>query len=74
MPQDVKDVLYETFDKAMASDEVKAFGEEKYYILSGLRGPEANEVFAALESNFAWTLWELGAADVNPADLNIPKP
>ncbi|MBI9101813.1 MAG: tripartite tricarboxylate transporter substrate binding protein [Spirochaetales bacterium] len=74
VPQEVKDVLYEAFDKSMASDAVKAFGEEKYYVLSGKRGPEANEVFAALESNFAWTLWDLGAADVNPADLNIPKP
>ncbi len=73
-PQEIKDVLYATFDEAMVSDEVKAFGEEKYYILSGLRGAEANAVFAALESNFAWTLWELGAADVNPEDLNIPKP
>ena len=35
---------------------------------------KANEVFASLESNFAWTLWELGAAEVNPEDLNIPKP
>jgi tripartite-type tricarboxylate transporter receptor subunit TctC len=73
-PQEVKEVLYKAFDTAMASDAVKSFGEEKYYVLSGKRGPEANKVFAALESNFAWTLWELGAADVNPADLNIPKP
>lgn len=74
VPQQVKDVLYKAFDEAMASDAVKKFGEEKYYVLSGKRGPEANKIFAALESNFAWTLHELGAADVNPADLNIPKP
>ncbi len=74
VPQEVKNVLYDAFDKAMATDSVKKFGKEKYYILSGLRGPEANAKFAALESNFAWTLWDLGAADVNPADLNIPKP
>jgi tripartite-type tricarboxylate transporter receptor subunit TctC len=74
VPQERKDVLYAAFDKAMASDAVKKFGQEKYYVLSGKRGPEANKVFAALESNFAWTLWELGAAEVNPADLNIPKP
>ena len=67
-------MLYAAFDNAMKSDAVKKFGEEKFYILSGKRGPEANKVFAQLESNFAWTLWELGAADVNPADLNIPKP
>jgi len=72
--QEKKEVLYAAFDEAMASDAVQTFGEEKFYVLSGKRGPEANEVFAQLESNFAWTLWELGAADVNPADLNIPKP
>ena len=32
------------------------------------------EVFAKLESLFAWTLWELGAAKVNPETLGIPKP
>jgi tripartite-type tricarboxylate transporter receptor subunit TctC len=69
VPQEVKNVLYDTFDKAMASDEVKQFGKDNYYILSGKRGPEANAVFSALESNFAWTLWELGAADVNPARI-----
>ena len=71
--QDIKDVLYAAFDKAMKSEAVVKFGKEKYYILSGKRGPEANKVFDALESNFAWTLWELKAAEVNPADLNIPK-
>jgi tripartite-type tricarboxylate transporter receptor subunit TctC len=74
VPQEIKDVLYAAFDKSMASEAVKNFGKEKYYVLSGKRGPEANAVFASLESNFAWKLFELGAADVNPADLNIPKP
>jgi len=73
-PQDRKEVLYQAFDQVMQSQAVLDFGKEKYYVLSGKRGPEANKVFAGLESNFAWTLWELGAADVDPADLNIPKP
>jgi tripartite-type tricarboxylate transporter receptor subunit TctC len=72
--EEKKEVLYTAFDEAMASQAVKYFGKEKYYVLSGKRGAEANKVFDALESNFAWTLWDLGAAEVNPADLNIPKP
>jgi tripartite-type tricarboxylate transporter receptor subunit TctC len=72
--QGIKDVLYAAFDEAMASQTMADFAAEKYYKLSGLRGPDANAVFAQLESKFAWKLWELGAADVNPADLNIPKP
>jgi hypothetical protein len=58
----------------MATDKVKSWAKENYYLLSGKSGAEAREVFSALESNFAWTLWDLGAAKVNPETLNIPKP
>jgi tripartite-type tricarboxylate transporter receptor subunit TctC len=74
VPQEIKEVLYSAFDQAMASEAVQKFGKEQYYVLSGKRGQEANTVFDKLESNFAWTLWDLGAAQVNPENLNIPKP
>ena len=35
---------------------------------------EARKEFAKLESLFAWTLWDLKAAKVDPATLKIPKP
>lgn len=72
-PANVKAKLVEAFNTAMASQAVKDFGKNSYYILSGATGEEASKVFDALESNFAWTLWELGAAKINPADLGIPK-
>ncbi len=74
VPQEAKDVLVETFNKAMATDKVKTWAKENYYLLSGKTGSESKAVFDALESNFAWTLWELGAATVNPETLGIPKP
>ncbi len=74
VPQNVKDVLRDAFAEAMETDSVKEFGKKNFYILSGKVGEEAGKVFDSLESNFAWTLWELGAAKVNPADLGIPKP
>jgi len=73
-PEDAKAVLVDAFNKAMATDKVKTWAKENYYLLSGKSGAEANAVFSALESNFAWTLWELGAATVDPATLGIPKP
>ncbi len=73
-PDNVKEVLSAAFEEAMQSDAVKDFAAKNYYSLSGKNGPEAAEVFAKLESLFAWTLWDLDAASVNPETLGIPKP
>lgn len=73
-PGEVKQVLGEAFEAAMQSDAVQTFGEERYYVLSGAWGDEANEIMAGLESAFSWTLWEEGIAVDNPADLGIPRP
>jgi tripartite-type tricarboxylate transporter receptor subunit TctC len=73
-PEDAKAVLVDAFKKAMATDKVQSWAKENYYLLSGKTGAESKAVFDALESNFAWTLWELGAAKVNPETLGIPKP
>jgi tripartite-type tricarboxylate transporter receptor subunit TctC len=73
-PAEAKAVLVDAFKKAMATEKVKSWAKENYYLLSGKTGAESKKVFDALESNFAWTLWELKAAKVNPASLGIPKP
>ena len=73
-PAENKAVLVDAFKKAIATDKVKSWAKDNYYLLSGATGDESKAIFSALESNFAWTLWELGAAKVNPADLGIPKP
>ncbi|WP_018698263.1 tripartite tricarboxylate transporter substrate binding protein [Amorphus coralli] len=73
-PDDAKKTLTEAFKKAMQADAVQSWAKDNYYDLSGLAGDEASAVFANLESNFAWTLHELGAASVDPAKLGIPKP
>ena len=73
-PKEAKGVLESAFKKAMASDAMKKFGKENYYLLSGKTGAEAKKEFNQLESLFAWTLWELGAAKVDPSTLKIPKP
>ena len=73
-PSGAKAVLVDAFKKAIATDKVKKWAKDNYYLLSGKTGAESKAVFDALESNFAWTLWELKAATVNPAELGIPKP
>jgi tripartite-type tricarboxylate transporter receptor subunit TctC len=73
-PADAKAVLVDAFNKAMATEKVQTWAKENYYLLSGKTGAESKAVFDALESNFAWTLWELGAATVEPSKLGIPKP
>jgi len=74
VPAEAKAVLVDAFKKGMETDKIKKWAKDNYYLLSGKTGAESKAVFDALESNFAWTLWELGAAKVNPADLGIPKP
>ena len=73
-PDDAKAVLTEAFGKAMQSDVVTEWAASNYYDLSGLAGDEASAVFAKLESTFAYTLQDLGAATVDPATLGIEKP
>ena len=74
VPAEHKAVLVDAFKKAIATDKVKNWAKDNYYLLSGKTGAESKAVFDALESNFAWTLWELKAAKVDPATLGIPKP
>ncbi len=73
-PDEVKATLTEAFDAAMQSEAVQGWLADNYYDASGLSGDDAKAEFDRLESLFAWTLHELGAASVDPADLGIPKP
>ena len=52
-PEEAKQVLRAAFKKAMATDKVKSWAKENYYLLSGKTGAESKKVFDALESNFA---------------------
>jgi len=74
VPEEVKEIIADVFKKVITSDFMKNWAEQNYYTLSGKTGKAAREEFNKLESLFAWTLWELGAAKVNPETLKIPKP
>ncbi|MEL6751358.1 MAG: tripartite tricarboxylate transporter substrate binding protein [Pseudomonadota bacterium] len=73
-PDDAKEAVTAAFKKAMESDTVKEWAAKNYYDLSGQAGDEASATFSNLESNFAYTLKELGATTVDPESLGIAKP
>lgn len=73
-PDEVKAKLTEAFDKAIASDVVAEWAAANNYDIGGQSGAEATAIFDKLESTFAWTLWDLKAAKVDPSNLSIPKP
>jgi len=60
--------------KKVLPDAVKKWASDSCYVISGKTGAGASAVFARLESLFAWTLYDVGAAKIDPAELGIPKP
>ena len=72
-PEAVKATLQAAFKKAMTAAPVLKFGEDRYFTMKGLVGKEANDIFDKLESVFSWTLWDLGAAKIDPSTLGIPR-
>lgn len=73
-PDEVKAKLTDAFNKAIASDVVAEWAAANNYDIGGQSGAEATAIFDKLESTFAWTLWDLKAAKVDPSTLSIPKP
>lgn len=71
---DVKASLGAAFEAAMASDTVAEWAAANNYDIGGQHGEEAQALFSNLESNFAYTLQELGVATVDPASLGIEAP
>ncbi len=72
-PEPIKAKLQAAFKTAMQAEAVKKYGAERYFTMKGFVGKEANDIFDKLESVFSWTLWDLGAAKVDPATLGIPR-
>ena len=74
VPDDAKSRITAAFNAALETDAVKNWAKDNYYIISGKSGDEASAIFASLESKFAWTLYDLGAAKHSPEKFGIPRP
>ncbi|NSX53647.1 Bug family tripartite tricarboxylate transporter substrate binding protein [Parasulfitobacter algicola] len=70
----VKAILTEAFDKAMAGDTVKEWAMANNYDIGGQSGADAQALFSKLEATFAYTLKNLGSTTVDPMSLGIMKP
>ena len=64
--------LKEAFLYAIDTDEVKEFAASKGYNIIGLTDDEADQFLSYSISGYAWTIYNAGLADGNPADAGIP--
>lgn len=69
----IKTKLQDAFKKAMQAEAVQNFGKERYFVMSGICGEEANKVMLNLEKVFSWTLYDLGAATKSPEEFGISR-
>lgn len=73
-PKAVLEKLNDAFKKAIATDAVRKWAKDSYYVLTGDVGAEATAKVDKMESLFSWTVYELGAGKRSPAKFGIPKP
>ncbi|MCC8164315.1 MAG: hypothetical protein LIO86_14420 [Lachnospiraceae bacterium] len=71
-PEEIVDALTEAFEYAIQTDEVVEFAESKGFNIIGLTGEEADQFLSYSVSGYAWTIYNAGLADGNPADAGIP--
>ncbi|HSK68883.1 MAG TPA: tripartite tricarboxylate transporter substrate-binding protein [Candidatus Limnocylindria bacterium] len=71
-PQEIVDKLTEAFNYAITTDAIKDFAASKGFNIIGLTGEEADKFLAYSISGYAWTIFNAGLAEGNPADHGIP--
>jgi len=72
-PAPVVAKIRDAFDSAVASDAWAAFCESKGLQITSLTGSQSDETCARLESIYAWGLYDIGMAAVEPGELGIPR-
>ena len=71
-PQEIVDAMTEAFLAAIDTDAVKEFAASKGYTIIGLTGDAADQFLSYSISGYAWTLYNAGLGEGNPADYGIP--
>lgn len=72
-PVEIVAKIADAFDSAVSSDAWAAFCESKGLDVVSLTGTECDEICARLESIYAWGLYDIGMAAVNPEQFEIPR-
>ncbi|MBM3534254.1 MAG: tripartite tricarboxylate transporter substrate binding protein [Alphaproteobacteria bacterium] len=73
-PVDVITKIDAAFVKAMDDPKIKSLATERFYVLFGEYGDQAEKTLQAMENAMSWKLHELKIAETNPSTLGIPKP
>lgn len=74
MPAEIVAAISKAFDVAAKSEALKKFAAEKAVFPVNLKEAEAMTAVEKSASVVAWTLYDVGAAKISPAQFNIPKP
>ncbi|SHJ98779.1 tripartite tricarboxylate transporter substrate binding protein [Paramaledivibacter caminithermalis] len=72
-PKEVVDKIDEAFKKAIESEAVKKFAEEKGVVVLGYSGDKAQKFLDKLASVVCWTLYDAGNAKISPEKFDIPR-
>lgn len=73
-PKPIIETLNNAFIKAMESKKIDDLAKLTYATKHGLYGESAKKMAQKIESQFCWTLQDLGIAEKSPALFDIPKP
>ncbi|MEH7386469.1 tripartite tricarboxylate transporter substrate binding protein [Bacillus sp. JJ1521] len=73
-PKDVVDKIDAAFKKAIDSETMKKFANEKGVEVIGYSGDKAQEYVEKLASTVNWALYDGGIAKISPEKFDIPRP
>lgn len=74
MPADIVAAITKAFEAAARAETLKKFADEKAVFPVDLKEGAAMAAIEKSASVVAWTLFDVGAAKISPAQFNIPKP
>lgn len=72
-PEDVREVLVDAFQGAVASDEFQKFITDFGAVPMNMSGAEADEFLRRWQQVTTWLLHDAGATEVSPEELGIPR-
>jgi tripartite-type tricarboxylate transporter receptor subunit TctC len=73
-PADVVAKIDAAFEKAMEHPRIKSLETERFFVLDGSYGEEAEKILQDMEDVMSWQLFELGVAEKSPEEFGIARP
>jgi len=73
-PDNIVAAIDTAYAAAVASAEFAEFAADRGKVVVGMNRTQSAAYVAGVASRVGWTLWDSGAAPVDPASLGIPRP